>query len=194
GVRGHWKRQPVARRRVRQHSRLLFQDRERQLFFVGEILFRSVRELRLERPAEGGALLDVLERDVGKAIDRETLLNANVQVLPLEKRPVPVPRLSNHVRARGRGAGRQRREDDRQRRKRESLPHPWAAARYESGQRLSLEGASRAALWKRDSEKRGSAGFLSRTLSATISPRAGPCLNPWPDPPPTIQTFRANGC
>src|ERR1035438_9740549 len=29
---------------------------------------------------------------------------------------------------------------------------------------------------------------------ATISPNAGPCLNPCPDPPPTIHTVALSGC
>ncbi len=35
--------------------------------------------------------------------------------------------------------------------------------------------------------------FKPITASATISPITGPCLKPWPEPPPTIQTFSASG-
>src|SRR5260370_34378968 len=40
----------------------------------------------------------------------------------------------------------------------------------------------------------GSAVSSFSTRRATISPSAGPCLNPWPEPPPTIHTFTFPGC
>jgi len=46
----------------------------------------------------------------------------------------------------------------------------------------------------RDSAKKGSTAALPSTNAAVLSPTAGPCLNPWPDPPPTIQLFCASGC
>jgi hypothetical protein len=40
----------------------------------------------------------------------------------------------------------------------------------------------------------GSGVAVPRTSPAISSPIAGPILNPWPDPPPAIQTFGAPGC
>src|SRR5579885_3302927 len=44
------------------------------------------------------------------------------------------------------------------------------------------------------SEKRGSAVMPSSSRPATYSPTAGPCLKPWPEPPPTSHTFSNSGC
>src|SRR5262249_7209198 len=41
--------------------------------------------------------------------------------------------------------------------------------------------------------KRGSAGALLRILALRYSPIAGPCLKPWPDPPPASQTLSNPG-
>jgi len=43
----------------------------------------------------------------------------------------------------------------------------------------------------RSSPKNGSTGSQPRTMPATYSPKAGPFLNPCPEPPPTSQTFAA---
>src|SRR6185369_16527493 len=43
-------------------------------------------------------------------------------------------------------------------------------------------------------EKRGSGIPVSRIRDATYSPTKGPCLNPWPEPPPTSQTLSNCGC
>jgi hypothetical protein len=45
----------------------------------------------------------------------------------------------------------------------------------------------------RESAKNGSTGLAPSTISAIRSPTAGPCLNPWPDPPPASHTFCALG-
>ena len=43
-------------------------------------------------------------------------------------------------------------------------------------------------------ENAGSGSASPVASDATISPMTGPILNPWPDPPPTIQTLDAAGC
>src|ERR1700674_5263064 len=44
------------------------------------------------------------------------------------------------------------------------------------------------------SENRGSDSARSSSFPVTYSPKAGPCLNPCPEPPPTNQTFSIPGC
>ena len=41
--------------------------------------------------------------------------------------------------------------------------------------------------------KRGSISPFPEINPVTYSPTAGPCLNPWPEPPPTSQTFSKPG-